>query len=119
MSCHPINVEFDIVTPDQLREIVLGLEKICVHDLGSWVVELELNERVSSEGQFTLVAKIRVPVPSDNAAATQGAETIARDGLCETQSAQTLVAAEELKSHVVGNATESDVQAAVLGILLD
>jgi hypothetical protein len=103
MPCTPIDVEVEIVTPDQMKQITFGLARLCNND-GSetWKINFELDEKQNStDTDFKLVAKVSVTVGKDDHPA---AESVAKSvdqtkSLSDAQTAQALVAADTLKDH--------------------
>ena len=103
MPCTPLDVDVEIVTPDQLKHIVFGLQRVCNNDATeTWKIRFELDEKQSaSDATFKLTAKVTVTIgEDDHPAAAAVANTIDKTKcLTDAQSAQALVAANTLKDH--------------------
>jgi hypothetical protein len=117
MPCVPIDIEVEVVTPDQMRKITFGLVKAC-HDNGteSWKINFELDEKQSAtDADFKLVAKVSVAIGQQDAPA---AKAITEKGsLSDAQTAQTIVAADTVKQQTLGQSTDEDVNDDVTQVL--
>ena len=108
MSFVPVSVTFELNTPDQRRRVVLTLtsEKRS-EESEMWTIDFELWERGENQSDFEVVDKVSVELgPEDS----EGARTIAQEGLCTGQRAQSLVAADTLRDFHDGSATADDVR---------
>jgi len=117
MPCVPIDIEVEVVTPDQMRQITFGLVKSCNSDgTESWKINFELDEKqAATDTDFKLVAKVSVAVGEQDKPAAQA---IADKGsLSDAQAAQTIVAADTVKQQTQGQATDQDVQDDVTQVL--
>jgi hypothetical protein len=107
MSCTPISVDLEVVTPDQLRKITFGLERDCNNDgTASWTIHFELDE-ATTPGTFHELVKLDVDINQENHAK---AETTATNGLDANQTAQAFVAGDTAKAYKLGQATIDDVK---------
>jgi hypothetical protein len=120
MGCTPIDVEVEVITPDQLRKIVFGLVKTChADDSASWKINFELDEKKNaSDGNFSEVAKVSVAIGQDDHDAAQStAKSIKDDNqLSDAATAQALAAGDTLKSHAA-QPDHPDVKDAVTQVL--
>ena len=115
MSCVPVSVTFELDTPDQLRRVVLTLTSEKRSDESEmWTIDFALWERGDNQSGFQVVDKVSVELGPED---FEGARTIAREGLCTGQRAQSLVAADTLKAFHYGSATSDDVRDDVVEIV--
>ena len=117
MPCVPINIEVEVVTPDQMRRIMFGIVKSCNDDgTESWKINFELDERQQpGDPDFKLIARISVAVGKQD---TPSAKAIAqRRSLTEAQTAQAMVAGDTLKQCAAGQASNEDVDDDVRQVL--
>jgi len=110
-----ISATFQIVTPDQLRKIILKLCRVTGAAAGDeWSVEFELDERPDQSRPFDLIAQLRVTVdPEDH----QRAEATARHGLDQEQHAQVLAAADTARDALAGLADPADARNGAKAVL--
>ena len=117
MPCVPIDIEVEVVTPDQMRRIMFGIVKSCNDDgTESWKINFELDERQQpGDPDFKLIARISVAVGKQD---TPSAKAIAqRRSLTEAQTAQAMVAGDTLKQCAAGQASNEDVDDDVRQVL--
>jgi hypothetical protein len=107
MSCTPIKVDLEVVTPDQLRKIAFGLERDCNNDgTESWTIHFELDEAATAGGPFHEVVKLDVMINPEN---NGKAASTALHGLDNDQTSQAFVAADTAKAYRLGQASCDDV----------
>src|SRR5271169_6100864 len=117
MSCVPVDIEVEVVTPDQMRQITFGLVKSCNDDgTESWKINFELDEKqAATDTDFKLVAKVSVAIGKEDAPAAQA--IAAKKSLSDSQAAQTIVAADTVKQQTLGQASDQDGQDDVTQVL--
>jgi hypothetical protein len=116
MGCTPVDVEIEVITPDQKRKIIFGLVKLCNDDQSvTWKINFELDEKKNStDTSFNEVAKVTVRIGEDDHAAAQ--VTADQKKLSDAQAAQAIAAGDTLKTHK-DNPDHPDVQADVTQVL--
>lgn len=66
-KCVPISVSFQVLTDDQLRQIIFGLTKGCnPDDTAFWIIHFQLQERADTNSAFVDRVKLDVTVGQDN-----------------------------------------------------
>jgi hypothetical protein len=97
MPCVPIDIEIEIITPDQLRKITFGLVKSCLNDgTESWKINFELDEKkAATDANFKEVAKVSVAIGKQDHPAAQAIAD--NKSLSDAQTAQALAAADTVK----------------------
>jgi hypothetical protein len=66
-KCVPVSVSFQVLTGDQLRQIIFGLTKGCNPDNSSfWIIHFELQERTLVTTPFVVRVKLDVKVGEAN-----------------------------------------------------
>jgi hypothetical protein len=116
MGCTPVDVEIEVITPDQKRKIIFGLVKLCNDDESvTWKINFELDEKKNStDTSFNEVAKVTVRIGEDDHAAAQA--TAGQKKLSDAQAAQAIAAGDTLRAHK-DNPDHPDVQADVTQVL--
>ena len=116
MACVPLDIEVEIITPDQLRKITFGLVKSCLDDgTESWKINFELDEKKNaSDADFKEVAKVSVQIGEGDHAAAQAIAD--RKSLTDGQAAQALAAGDTVKGSD-NPQTDPDVKEDVTQIL--
>ena len=115
MSCVPISVRFEIHTPDERRRITFDLNRSCgPNDAEHWTIHFSVFERKKAAAEFELAAATSVAVVAENHAA---AGEVARNGLCEAQTAAAFVAADSLIAAERGDLPLEDAHDDIQAIL--
>jgi hypothetical protein len=82
-KCKPISVSFQVLTGDQLKQIIFGLNKGCnPDDTSFWTIHFELQERATTSDTFVVRVKLDISVAQQN---QSGAQTTANNGLNSAQ----------------------------------
>jgi hypothetical protein len=107
MPCTPFSVDLEVVTPDQTKKVIFGLERTCNADnTESWTIHFELDEAPNAGAPFVEVVKLDIKVnPENNAAASAASQA----GFTPSQSAQALAAGDTAKAFKRGEASADDV----------
>jgi hypothetical protein len=116
MGCTPVDVEIEVITPDQKRKINFGLVKLCNDDgTITWKINFELDEKKNAtDASFNEVAKVSVRIGEDDHAAAQA--TADQGELSDAQAAQAIAAGDTLKAHK-DDPDHPDVEADVTQVL--
>lgn len=116
MPCTNVDIEVEVITPDQSKKIVFGLVKTCTNEVASWQINFELDEpKDATDTDFgKLVAKVSVKIaPEDHDAAQAIAD---QKQLSDGQAAQAIATADVLKQHA-NDPNHPDVEASAVQIL--